>query len=297
MNFSERIKYQFKNGGAHISLIYINIAIFILTQAVGIVCKLFLLKGIDLTSVLAMPYDFQILTAKFWTPITYMFYHEDFWHILFNMLCLYWFGVLFLVNFSSKQFVSVYVFGGLAAAAFYLLSFNAIPYYQHYFSENLYMMGASGAIMALIVAVAVWQPNSEIRLFLIGTVKLKYIAIVFVLISFFNLAGDNAGGEMAHLGGAAAGWLFAFFLKKKNIDITAWVTSVIDWFTTILRPRKQPKLKFTKPDFSRMTDAEFNMNKAQNTEKIDSILDKIKASGYESLTNAEKQFLFSQGKK
>jgi membrane associated rhomboid family serine protease len=297
MRFSEQIKYQFKNGGAHISLIYINIAVFIFAKAVEVVCKLFLLKGVDLTLVLAMPYDLHTLSVKFWTPITYMFYHENFWHILFNMLCLYWFGILFLTNFSGKQFVSVYVFGGLAAAAFYLLSFNAIPYYQHNFSANVFMMGASGAIMALIVAVAFWQPNSEIRLLFIGAVKLKYIAILFVAISFLGLTGDNAGGEMAHLGGAAAGWLFAFCLKKKNIDITDWVTHIIDWFATNFRSRKQSKWKFTKPDFSRMTDAEFNMNKAQNVEKIDEILDKIKASGYESLTNAEKQFLFSQGKK
>ncbi|MCL1868776.1 MAG: rhomboid family intramembrane serine protease [Paludibacter sp.] len=297
MTFSEQIKYQFKNGGAHISLIYINIAVFVLAKAVEIVCKLFLLKGFDLTSVLAMPYDLYTLSTKFWTPITYMFYHENFWHILFNMLCLYWFGVLFLANFSVKQFVSVYVFGGLAAAAFYLLSFNMIPYYQHYFSAHLFMMGASGAIMALIAAVAMWQPNAEIRLLFIGAVKLKYIAIFFVAISFFGLAGNNAGGEMAHLGGAAAGWLFAFCLKNKNIDITAWVMCIIDWFATTFRPRKQPKLKFTKFDSSRTTDAEFNMDKAQNMEKIDTILDKIKASGYESLTNAEKQFLFSQGRK
>jgi len=293
----EQIKYQFKNGGGHISLIYINIAVFVLVKAVAIVCKLFLLKGFTFTAILAMPYDLHILGAKFWTPITYMFYHEDIWHILFNMLWLYWFGMLFLSYFSGKQLVSVYIFGGLAAAAFYLLSFNTIPYYLSQFSSNSYMLGASGAIMAVVVAVAVWQPNAQIRLLFIGAVKLKYIAIVFVLLSFFKLTGGNAGGEVAHLGGAAAGWLFAFCLKRKNTDITAWVTHVIDWFATIFRPRKQPKLKFTKPDYSRMTDAEFNMNKAQNAEQIDRILDKIKASGYESLTNEEKQFLFSQGKK
>lgn len=297
MAFLEQIKYQFKNGQAHISLIYINIAVFLVAKIIAIICKLFLLNGFDLTSVLAMPYSLHILGTKFWTPITYMFYHEDFWHILFNMICLYWFGILFLANFSGKQLISVYVFGGLVAAVFYVLSFNMIPYYQHHFSSNLYMMGASGAIMALIVAVALRQPNAQIRLLLLGAVKLKYIAIFFVLISFFGLAGNNAGGEMAHLGGAAAGWLFVFCLKKKNIDITAWITGIIDWFATIFRHRQQPKLQSVKPDYSRMTDAEFNMNKAQNMGKIDHILDKIKMSGYESLTSEEKQFLFSQGKK
>ncbi|MCL2596525.1 MAG: rhomboid family intramembrane serine protease [Paludibacter sp.] len=297
MSFSEQIKYQFKNGQAHILLIYINIAIFILVKAIEIVCKLFLLKNFDLSSYMAMPFSLHMLGAKFWTPITYMFFHEDFLHILFNMLWLFWFGIMFLAYFSRKQLISVYVFGGLFAAAFYILSFNTIPYYQLHASPDSILLGASGAIMTLIVAVSAWQPNSEIRLFLLGAIKLKYIAIFVFLISFFGLTGGNAGGEMAHIGGAVAGLLFVFFLKKKNIDITIWITYIIDWVTTIFSRRKKPKLKYTKPDYSRMTDAEYNMNKAQNIEEIDRILDKIKASGYESLTAAEKKFLFSQGTK
>ncbi|GHT17877.1 rhomboid family intramembrane serine protease [Bacteroidia bacterium] len=295
MNIIEYIKGQFRNGGAHISLIYINIAVFVMIKAVLLMCKLFLLDGLDVTEFAAMPSNISLLGAKFWTPITYMFFHENFWHILFNMLCLYWFGILFLQYFSGKQLISVYVFGGLLAAAFYLLSFNVLPYYQHHFPFGL-LMGASGAIMAIIVAVAMWQPNAEIRLLFIGAVKLKFVAIAFILLSFFGLTSSNGGGEMAHLGGAAAGWLFAYRLKNKNKDITAWINRIIDWFATIFKPHTS-KLKYTKPDFSRMSDAEFNMNKAQNSAEIDRILDKIKASGYESLTKDEKQFLFSQGKK
>ncbi|MDR2824227.1 MAG: rhomboid family intramembrane serine protease [Prevotellaceae bacterium] len=295
MGFIEQIKAQWRSGGAHISLIYINIAIFLILKAVEIVCKLFLINKIDLTEFLAMPSNFGALGVKFWTPITYMFFHKEFWHILFNMLCLYWFGTLFLSMFSNKQLVSVYVFGGLAAAVFYVLCFNFVPYYQQYFLSSL-LMGASGAIMALVVAVAVWQPNSEIRLLLIGAVKLKFIAIAFLLISFFSLTSFNGGGEVAHLGGAAAGWLFAFNLKKKNCDITAWINRIIDWLVTLFGKRKQ-KLKHTRPDYSRMSDADFNYNKSRNNEEIDRILDKIKSSGYESLSKDEKQFLFSQGKK
>lgn len=297
MTFSEQIKYQFKSGQAHISLIYINLAVFFIARIIQIVCKLFLLKNFDLSSFLAMPYSLDLLSSKFWTPITYMFYHQEFGHIFFNMLALYWFGGLFLSKFSGKQLISVYVFGGLVGAAFFLLSFNTIPYYSLTYRSDSILLGASGGIIALIVAVALWLPNLEIRLFLIATIKLKYIAIFFVLVSLFGLDGTNAGGQMAHLGGAVAGWLFVFFLKRTNTDITAWITMIINWFTTIFRRRKKPKIVYSKPDYSRMTDAEFNMNKAKNMEEIDRILDKIKASGYESLTAAEKQFLFSQGKK
>ncbi|MDR1652359.1 MAG: rhomboid family intramembrane serine protease [Prevotellaceae bacterium] len=293
MSFTEQIKMQWRTGGAHISLIYINILIFLLVKAVEIVCKLFLINSIDPAEFLAMPSSVSALSTRFWTPITYMFYHKEFWHILFNMLCLYWFGMLFLAVFSSRQFVSVYIFGGLMAAALYALSFNFVPYYQQFFAASGLLLGASGAIMAIVVAVAVWQPDAKINLLLIGAVKLKFVALAFILMSFFGLTSFNGGGEVAHLGGALAGWLFAFSLKKKNRDITAWINSIIDWVVTVFAKRKP---KFSPPDYSRMSDAEFNINRARNSKEIDRILDKIKSSGYESLTKEEKQFLFSQGK-
>jgi CBS domain containing-hemolysin-like protein len=154
-------------------------------------------------------------------------------------------------------------------------------------------MGASGSIIAILVASAVRVPNMEMHLLLLGRIKLKWIAIATVVISFFGLTGENGGGEVAHLGGALAGYLFVFF-ERKGKDITSPINRIIDFFVNLFRTR--PKQKTKVYHTQKMSDAEFNQRKAENEKIIDRILDKIKTSGYESLTTEEKRRLFDQKK-
>lgn len=290
MNVWENLRETFRRGDASIKLIYINVAVFILLKFVAVLLMLFNLSGFHLMYYLALPADLPQLLHRAWTPISYMFLHESFFHIFFNMLCLFWFGRMFLMYFSEKQLFGLYIIGGLLAALFYILAFNLFPYYESVLSSAL-LLGASGSVTAVIVATAFRSPNAEMRLFLIGTVKLKYIAMALVLISFFGITSDNSGGELAHLGGAFAGYLFASFMSKGR-DITQGLNKIIDLlFTRFSRPKMKvsPKSKaYGKP----MNDGGYNRNKAKRMEEIDRILDKIKASGYESLSAEEKRKLF-----
>lgn len=291
MNIWDNLKITYKNGGMVVKLIYFNTVLFLLVSLVSVVFKLFAIHGVEYTTWFAVPSNLQQLLTHCWTLITYMFYHEQFFHIFFNMLVLYWFGKIFTMFYTEKQLLSLYIFGGLIAAIVYIAAYNLLPYYEAASYYSL-LMGASGSIVAILVASAVKAPNMEIRLFLIGRVKLMWIAIITVLISFFGLTSNNGGGEMAHLGGALAGYLFVVF-EKKDIDITAFINKVIDFFVNLFRPRPKKK-KATYYHAQKLSSEEYNQKKVNDEKEIDRILDKIKTSGYESLTAEEKRKLFEQ---
>ena len=226
-----------------------------------------------------------------------MFLHTDVMHIFFNMISLYWFGRIALERLSQKQLVGLYILGGLAGAAMYVLSYNLFPYFS-VAVHNSYLLGASGAVVAICVAAATLQPNYPIRLMFIGEVKLIWVAIGMVAISVFGITGNNAGGEFAHIGGAIWGYFYAKAWMKGK-DYSQLVTSVINWFTNTFK--RTPKIKVKqggKQTASRVkTDAEYNREKRANEAAIDAILDKIKQRGYESLTADEKRELFDRSKK
>ncbi len=291
MDFIENLKQNFRQGSSLIRLIYINVAVFIIVAFLNVFAKLFNLYFLDVSHWLSVPANLDSLLTHFWTPVTYMFFHEGFMHLFFNMLMLFWFGRIFLMYHSEKQLVAIYVFGGLVGALGYLLGYNLIPYYSNLVIDYSILMGASGSIMAIILASAMKVPNMELHLFLIGRVKLIWIAVASVLISFFGLTSENAGGELAHLGGAFAGYLFYYF-ENKGRDITLFVTKIIDFFVNVFRPR--PKIKTTRFNPSKMTAEQYNQKKAETSKEIDRILDKIKTSGYDSLTTEEKKKLFEQ---
>jgi len=291
MNLFENLRQTFLQGNAVIRLIYLNVAVYLLLQITVVVLKLFTLDGSFVFTYLALPSSLEMLMYRPWTLLTYMFLHQDFFHILFNMLALYWFGRLFLSYFNEKQLFGLYVVGGLSAGLLYMIAYNVFPLFA---GSSAVLMGASGSIMAVILAVAAYSPNVEMRFMLLGNLKLKYIALAVVLISFFGITSRNAGGEIAHLGGALYGYFFIVSLRHGK-DSTRAVNRIIDFFVNIFRRRK---LKVSKsPKNKKMTDEEFNMHKANNLEEINRILDKIKASGYSSLTETEKKKLFEQSKK
>lgn len=289
----KNLKQSFQKGDTLIKLIYVNVAVFIVLKLVSLVYLLFKIDFYAPVDYLALPAYLTSLLHHFWTPVTYMFVHEGFMHILFNMIALFWFGKLFLIYFSDKQLLALYLFGGLLGALAYIGGYNLIPYYNDQIYNSV-VIGASGSIMAIIVATAFRAPNSEIQLMFLGRIKLMYIAIAFILLSMFGTGGSNAGGEIVHLGGAFAGYLFVS-LQNKGKDITPFFNKIIDFLVTLFRPRKK-KFKTTVYNSAKMSDEDFNRRKAHTEEEINKILDKIKTSGYESLTQEEKQTLFNQKK-
>ena len=295
MNIIDNIKQTFKQGTSLIKLIYINASVFILLKLFFIILLLFNGSGSFLLSYLAIPADLNLLIYRAWTPLTYMFLHEGFLHIFFNMFTLFWFGRIFLMYFSEKQLVGLYLIGGLMAALVYVIAYNLFPYYAPTLHQSL-LLGASGSIMAIIVATAFRSPDMELQVLFLGNVKLKYIAIFFVLTSLFGITSNNGGGELAHLGGALAGYLFVVSLRQGK-DLTKGISRILDTISNLFGPRKLKVKHNPNRRNSRMSDAEFNVNKARKMAEIDKILDKIKTSGYESLSVDEKKKLFEQGKK
>ena len=294
MNIIDTVKQTFKQGNSLIKLIYINASVFVLLKLILIILLLFNISGSSILSYLAVPADLTQLVYRAWTPVTYMFLHEGFLHILFNMFSLFWFGRIFLMYFSERQLVGLYLVGGLSAALVYIIAYNLFPYYSETLHQSL-LLGASGSIMAIIVATALRSPDMELQLLFLGSIKLKYIAIFFVLTSLFGITSTNSGGELAHLGGALAGYLFVVSLRQGK-DFTKGLNKILDVIYNLFG---RHKLKVKPTSYRRnstMSDAEFNINKARKMADIDRILDKIKTSGYGSLSTEEKKRLFEQGR-
>ncbi len=297
--FINNIKQQFSRANTTIRLIYVNVGLFLIVALLGVIFKLFKLDYLSLTPWFAMPSNPAKLLTHIWTPISYMFYHERFFHLLFNMLMLFWFGQIFTAYFSEKQMFALYVFGGLMGAALYFVTYNTLPLFTAPNSLGLarnkisLLMGASGSIVAILVAAAMRAPNMQMRLLLLGNVKLKWIAVVVVGMSLFSMASINAGGEMAHLGGALAGYIFVVSTQKGK-DVTAFIQNFTGIVVNLFK--KKPKKTKVKYHAQRMSAEEYNQSVAHNEKEIDRILDKIKLSGYESLTAEEKKRLFDQKK-
>lgn len=268
-----------------VNLIYINIGVFLTTKLIGIVCTLFNLNSFSALSYLHLTAQINLLLKQPWSVLTYMFLHTDFFHLFFNMICLYGFGKLFLNYFSQKQLVGLYLLGGLGAGICFIAAYNIFPYFENAVNKS-FLLGASGSIMAIILAIALYIPNFEIQLLFIGKIKLKWIAMAMILISVFNTTSSNAGGEFAHIGGALIGIIY-MYLYKKGKDIVSPINKLIDKITTLCKPK--PKIKFSKQPKS---DAFYNQQRKNDQQTLDTILDKVKKSGYSSLSDKEKKQLF-----
>ncbi|MDD4610319.1 MAG: rhomboid family intramembrane serine protease [Bacteroidaceae bacterium] len=281
----------------NLQFIYCNIAVFLFISFAALVHWLFQLTSAPLTNSFMLYSNVGHFLQKPWGIFTYMFLHEQLSHLFFNMICLYGFGQLFLLFFSSKHYRGVYIWGGLLGGLLYLLVYNLFPAMAN--QGDIPLLGASASILALITAVAYREPNYQVQLFLLGRWPLKYIAIGFVVLDLLLMPSSNTGGHVAHLGGAIAGLLFTYGLNK-GVDLTAWITTplqrLINWVETIFsKERKRPKMKVHYG--SRERDYQYKAEQKRDTAKIDTILDKLKKSGYESLTAAEKKALFDASKK
>jgi len=297
------ITRRFNAGTIAAKYIYINVGVFILIRLFIIFNQLFMKEATWLTYI-EMPSDPVLFVYRPWTIITYMFVHFDFLHILFNMLWLYWFGKIFLEFFTGRQLGGLYLLGGIAGAVLFLITYNTFPYLKQ-FSSVSFLAGASASVMAIVFAVSFYRKNYAINLLLIGQIKLIYLAIGVLLIDVLAITSNNAGGHIAHLGGAMLGMLYAMQYRKGK-DITGFINRRVDWLVNLFRHKPVFKTYRTEkhssnpeqqPDAHRPeTDDAYLRRKNEENRTIDVILDKLKRSGYESLSTDEKKKLFNASK-
>jgi membrane associated rhomboid family serine protease len=279
-----------------IQIILINIIVFLLINALRLIFNWTIGSGNYRYVVdnLFLSSHLPTFLIKPWTLLTYFFSHEGIFHILWNMLFLYWFGKLIEEYVGNRRLINLYLLGGLAAGVAYLLIYNLIPNFRSAIGTPL--LGASGAVYAVVVGAATLMPNYTFFLLLLGPVRIKYIAAFFIVLSFVDLSRDaNPGGNIAHLGGALLGYIFMLQLKKGN-DMGKPLTGVAEWIKKVFQPK--PKLKVTHRTPGR--NGQFSPaapNTIPNQDEIDAILEKIHRSGYESLTKEEKQKLFRASQK
>lgn len=293
MGIIDEIKNSFRKGSPLTRLIYINLAVFIL---VNLVEAIFFLANIhsrypDFLAQFAVPADLSVLLRHPWTLITYMFTHKGFIHILFNLLWLYWFGKVFQEYFDGKKLVGVYLLGGLAGALLYIASFNLLPVFTQDVAFAI-ALGASASVTAVAIAIAAYVPNYTWNLLFIGRVKIIYVAIaVFILSSLIEFS-ENAGGKIAHIGGAVVGYIYTVRYKQGK-DMTRGISRFLEKLFSIFRPRPKIHVSHRRTE----NDMDYRKRKSYEQKEIDRILDKIAKSGYSSLSSEEKEILFRQSKK
>lgn len=278
---TQDIKNKFSTLNVLEKIIAVNAVVFIIE-------KLFRLGLVWLK----LPSNFLDFIVQPWSIVTYAFLHADFFHILFNMLWLYFIGRIILNLFNPKTALNIYFLGAISGGLLFMLGYQVFP---NVFGGNSSLVGASAAVRALLIFICAYMPNQEIRFFTFN-LKLWYLAVAIIALDVIGLSGGNAGGNLAHLGGALLGYFYAKQLLQGN-DIGKSFERFMDSIVSMFKRSKKSPLKtvhknkgkvggYTKSDFN-----EFN-----NQKKIDVILDKISKSGYDSLTAEEKDFLFRAGK-
>lgn len=288
MSFWQNIYYKvFKSGSKLYLLIGINVIVFLVINVPAQIEEW--VSHTDYIAALSygyltLPSYLPRLLTHFWTPLTYMFMHADFFHLLFNMLWLYWMGQIFEEFLGDRRILGLYLLGGLAGALFFVGSYNLLPMFTR---NGIYLeatvVGASAGVMAIIAGAATITPNYEIMLFGILPVKLKWIAIFYVVTGFWGINGPNAGGEIAHLGGALMGFVYVRQLQKGK--------DMISGIAGLFKFKKRSKLKVAS------TNRNIVNEDMPRQEEIDRILDKISKTGYENLSKQEKDTLFRASKK
>ena len=319
----EEEKEKFINGNMVRRIIVINIGVFILVNLVNLAFYIafqfsphdplirytssaFYESYLVFFKFFSMSADWTFVLTHPWVLFTSMFLHQGFWHILWNMLMMYWFGRIVGDFIGNQRILPIYLISGLAGGLIFFITAILLKY----IGPDGYAYGASGAVMGIVVAAGAIAPEYVMRLLLLGDIKLKYIVVALVLLDLFSLAMDvNTGGQFAHLGGALLGFLFVRQLQEGS-DWSLPVNNLLDrinnLFSGVRRDnRRKPKVvykntskikKNQQAGGSRRGNQQSD-NKQNFEEKLNSILDKIKVSGYESLTEEEKEFLFNASKR
>lgn len=290
-NFITNIGNKYKQGDILTRVIFVNIGVFLFVRLVGALFLLFNYDVSGLIKYLEFPSILSCSLLQPWSVITYMFVHYDVLHVLFNMLWLYWFGRIFLKFFDSRKLFGVYLLGGIFGALLFMLVYNVFPYFTTSASVH-YLVGASASVMAIVFGVSFYAKNEEVALMFIGRVKIYYLALFTLLLDLLSVTSANAGGHIAHIGGALFGICYATSIRSGK-DITKSLNKIIDRLVDLFSHKPRMRVTYKKPE----TDYEYNARKQRETEQIDVILDKLKRSGYQSLSSDEKKQLFDASKK
>ncbi|MCP4437412.1 MAG: rhomboid family intramembrane serine protease, partial [Aureispira sp.] len=315
----EDIKAQFRKGDAVTRLIMANVVVFIVINLISV--PLYLMKSYTgywdfIHEWFYLPSDLSKLPFRIWTIFTYMFLHAGIWHLLFNMLVLYWFGKILNDLLPNSKILPIYLWGGLVGGLVFVMAFNIFPVFE----TKPAILGASASVMAVVLAAATTNPKGQMRLLFIGNVELQYIALVLVILDIMTIPSTNPGGHIAHLGGALMGWFFIAQLRR-GIDLAKPVNKVVGWMifkkkgpqmqqagraAQPQKKRRQPRMVVYRGKGNQSSDyagAEYGNSFIQKykhmtaQECVDAILDKIRRSGYDSLTEDEKSFLDRTSKK
>tara|TARA_B100000482_G_C12563355_1_gene280990 strand:+ start:87 stop:923 length:837 start_codon:yes stop_codon:yes gene_type:complete len=246
----------------HKYIILINVLVFLIPLIINTILYLLNIKTLSFFNFFDLHPQINYLLNNIWTIITYAFIHNDIYHIFWNMFILYFASEYFLNFFDEKKYIKTYFYGILFGGLFFVLSYNLFPVFE---TDSTTLIGSSAAVYSVLIFICSYFPNNKINLILFN-IELKYIGIIYILLSLVQIPIENPGGNIAHLGGALWGYLYAISIYNNSFNID--LKEIIN------------KLKFN------------NLNKSENQKMIDAILDKISESGYESLTKKEKELLF-----
>ena len=313
------IRYEYYRANTVVRIAMWNIAIYILVNLISVPVYLSGVPYIQFVHFIQewfyLPSDPMKLLVRPWTLISYMFMHASIWHLIFNMLVLYWFGRITNDLIHNSKILPLYFLGGFAGALLFLISFNAFPVFWN--SGSVPLVGASAAVMAILLSAATLNPQGHIRFILIGAVQLQYVALAMVVIDVLSIPFTNPGGHFAHLGGAIMGWFFIFMLRR-GIDLSSPIRAILNFLNDPSsirrrsRKKRSPKLSSKKAPETVTSDMGSNIGKSIDgygrsftqryrnmtaEECVDAILDKINANGYDSLSEEEKDFLSKSSKK
>jgi len=289
MNFKDQLAYRFKQLNQAEKLILVNVACFVMPLFIRTVLYLFNIPSGVFVGWFELSADWGDLIFKPWTILTYSFMHSGFFHLFWNMYLLYFTSRLFLNIFPARKFFNVYFLGVILGGVTFLISYSIFPAFQN---SSPIMVGASAGVMATFIFIANYSPDLEVRLIFFN-VKLRYLAIAFILLDIIQIPYGNAGGHLAHLGGAALGY-FYFIRLNQGTDIGLPLEELSNRLLNLFK--KQSNLKTVYKNKSNAVSKKKESNEDLDQKKIDAILDKISKSGYDSLSQKEKDFLFRAGK-
>ena len=290
MNFQDQLRYRLQQLNEAEKLILINVICFVLPLFLKTLFYLFNIPSNVMIGWFELSAEWSDLLFKPWTIFTYSFMHSGFFHLFWNMYLLYFASRLFLNLFSPRTFFNVYFLGVLLGGLTFMLSYSVFPAFQY---ASPIMVGASAGVMAVLIFMATYSPDLEVRIIFFN-VKLRYLGIAFVLLDVIQIPYGNAGGHLAHLGGAALGYLYVKRLDQ-GVDIGLPFENFTNRMLNLFK--KQSKLKTVHKRKASSNSKKKVTTQEVDQSKIDSILDKISKSGYDSLTQKEKDFLFQAGKK
>jgi membrane associated rhomboid family serine protease len=298
-SFFREIKKSYLSGGMHVRLVFINAVVFVCIGLLELLSRLFgdgSMVHFVLTSIFSLRTDVLGFVTHPWGILTSMFAHFGLWHFLMNMMFLYFAGQMFLQFFSGKRLLTTYLLGGLFGGILEIITHLLFPAIG---VEGAVIVGASGSIMAIFMALAFYKPQLEVRLFGVLPVKLFILALVFLISDLFAIGSNDGTAHFAHLGGALLGYLSVRNLSSSKNIITMfskYIDRIFSVFRSFFEPKRMKVIKTDRrPNFK--SDEQYVLEKKQNQEKIDAILDKISRAGYDSLSKSEKDFLFKQSGK